>query len=447
MFDCSLSENSCASDLIIQFFVKSCLTSLTISAVDSGDLNIFLNAEPGAVQNFFRMNCYIGEKYFRKGRCLTMSALKFFTAIILSAAFIIGSFTATAQAADKKIYINLASRLMLLYDGDTKLAVYHLGVGKPSTPTPTGYYKINTKEINPSWIDPSDPEYEIPSGPDNPLGYRWMQIQGNYGIHGTNRPDSIGHYVSNGCIRMNERDVEALFDAVEVGTPVEIMYNRIVVEKSPEGDVVYYVYPDGYGIQEVTVADVTKWIEPYGVLAFESDEDIAKKIEAADGEPTFIGKPYNIEVNGELIQPTDARGIRYFAKAVLRDGITYLPVVPITKALRTKIAWNPKESTLESRFGKVVCYERKKQLYCNSDDAMVLFNIEGGLQTGDNGVKIFRYKSVTVTEPQPTDKPDKPSKPVDVDKPKTDDVDKPKTDDVDKPKSGQVDKPFEAAKS
>ena len=406
-----------------------------------------------------------------------MSALKFFTAIILSAAFILGSLTATAQAADKKIYINLASRLMLFYDGDTKLAVYHLGVGKPSTPTPTGYYKINTKEINPSWIDPSDPEYEIPSGPDNPLGYRWMQISGNYGIHGTNRPDSIGHYVSNGCIRMNERDVEELFDAVEVGTPVEIMYNRIVVEKSPEGDVVYYVYPDGYGVQEVTVADVTKWIEPYGVLAFESDEDIAKKIEVSDGEPTFIGKPFNVEINGELIQPTDSRDTRYFAKAVLRDGITYLPVVPITKALRTKIAWNPKESTLESRFGKVVCYEKKKQLYCNADDAMVLFNIEGGLQTGDNGVKIFRYKSVTVTEPQPTDKPDKPakpdkpSKPADVDKPKptdskTDDVDKPKptdskTDDVDEPKptdsktddvdkplpTDQVNKPFEAAKA
>ena len=405
-----------------------------------------------------------------------MSALKFFTAIILSAAFILGSLTVPAHAADKKIYINLASRLMLLYDGDTKLAVYHLGVGKPNTPTPTGYYKINTKEIDPPWIDPSDPEYEIPSGPDNPLGYRWMQISGNYGIHGTNRPDSIGHYVSNGCIRMNERDVEELFDAVEVGTPVEITYNRVVVEKSPEGDVVYYIYPDGYGVQEVTVADVIKWIEPFGVLAFESDADIAKKIELADGEPTFIGKPYNIEINGELIQPTDARGIRYFAKAVLRDGITYLPVVPITKALRTKLAWNPKESTLESRFGKVVCYEKKEQLYCNADDAMVLFNIEGGLQTGADGVKIFRFKSIPLsdtppiepqpTEPQPTKpqptkpqptkpqptKPDKPSKPSKSDKTKpdqtkSDDVDKTKSDDVDKLKSGTVDKPFEAAEA
>ena len=338
-----------------------------------------------------------------------MSALKFFMAIILSATFILGTLANPAQAADKKIYINLASRLMMFYDGDTKVAVYHLGVGKVTTPTPRGYYSIQEKLINPSWIDPSHPEYEIPSGEDNPLGYRWMGLFGNYGIHGTNRPESIGGYVSNGCIRMKEADVEKLFDAVEVGTPVEIIYNRVVVEKSPEDEVVYYVYPDGYGIQDLNVADVTKWIEPFGVLAFESDYNISQKIEASDGEPTFLGKPYNVEINGEVIQPTDEKGKRFFAKAVVREGIIYLPVVPITKALRMKLEWNPKESTLKSRFGKVVCYQKREQLYCNADDAMILFNIEGGLQTGDNGAKIFRFKSLPAPEPEKP-KPTKPAK-------------------------------------
>ncbi len=321
---------------------------------------------------------------------------------VIAIIFVLNSFAASAQA-EKKIIINSASRLMLFYDGDTRLAMYHLGLGKVSTPTPSGYYKISSKEINPPWIDPSDPEYEVPSGPDNPLGYRWMQFFGNYGIHGTNRPESIGGYVSNGCIRMNERDVEELFDAVEIGTPVEITYNRVVVEKSPEGDVVYYIYPDGYGIQDVKVADVTKWLEPFGVLPFESEYDISQKIEAADGEPTFIGKPYNVEINGEMIQPTDANNTRFFAKAVLRDGISYLPVVPIAKVLRIKLEWNKTNATLASRFGKVICYERKGQLYCNADDAPILFNMEGGLQTAD-GKKIFRFKSLPVTPP-PTEKP------------------------------------------
>ena len=336
---------------------------------------------------------------------------------VLAIIFMLSSVAATAQA-ERKIYINAASRLMMLYDGNTRLALYHLGLGKVSTPTPTGYYKITEKAINPSWIDPSDPEYEIPSGPDNPLGYRWMQIWGNYGIHGTNNPASIGGYVSNGCIRMNERDVEELFDAVEVGTPVEITYNRVVVEKTPEDDVAYYIYPDGYGMQDVGVADVTKWLEPFGVLPFESEYDISQKIEAADGEPTFIGKPYNVEVNDELIQPTDANNTRFYAKAVLRDGISYLPVVPIAKILRMKLEWNKTEASLKSKFGKVICYERKSQLYCNADDAMILFNIEGGLQTGADGRKIFRFKSTPQVAP-PIEKPknDKKRKKTTVEKP------------------------------
>ena len=373
-----------------------------------------------------------------------VNALKFFTAIIL----ILSSLAMPAHA-QKKILINAASRLMLFYDGDKKLAVYHLGLGKVSTPTPTGYYKITDKEINPSWIDPSDPEYEVPSGPDNPLGYRWMQFSGNYGIHGTNRPESIGGYVSNGCIRMNERDVEELFDAVEVGTPVEITYNRVVVEKSPDGDVVYYIYPDGYGMQDLTVADVTKWLEPFGVLAFESDYDISQKIEASDGEPTYIGKPFNVEINGQLTQPTDANNTRFFAKAVIRDGITYMPVVPIAKILRLKLEWNKSESSLKSRYGKVVCYEKKNQLYCNADDAPILFNMEGGLQTDKDGTKIFRFKSLpAVTTPTTPDKPK-------TDKPKVDipnrEVDAPFKNKADEPKPEEkpptVDEPKPEEKS
>ena len=349
--------------------------------------------------------------------------MKFFYGVL--AIIFMLSISASASA-EKKIYINAASRLMMLYDGNTRLALYHLGLGKVSTPTPTGYYKITEKAINPSWIDPSDPEFEIPSGPDNPLGYRWMQIQGNYGIHGTNRPESIGGYVSNGCIRMNERDVEELFDVVEVGTPVEITYNRVVVEKNSDDDVVYYIYPDGYGIQDVNVADVEKWLEPFGVLPFESEYNISQKIEAADGEPTFIGKPYNVEVNGELTQPTDANNTRFYAKAVLRDGISYLPVVPIAKILRMKLEWNKTEASLKSKFGKVICYERRGQLYCNADDAMILFNIEGGLQTGADTRKIFRFKSVVQTAPP---------------------VELPKEDKKRKKTKNTVEKPFEEPKT
>ena len=151
-----------------------------------------------------------------------------------------------AAIDSRKISINLAARSLAVYEGQKRIRLYPIGPGKASTPTPVGYFKVESKDLNPTWTDPTDPEYSIPSGESNPLGYRWMEVQGNYGIHGTNKPESIGHYVSNGCIRMNEKDVEDVFDLVKVGTPIEITYNRIVVEKTDDNQVAYYIYPDGF---------------------------------------------------------------------------------------------------------------------------------------------------------------------------------------------------------
>ena len=347
--------------------------------------------------------------------------LKKFAALTLSLGLLMG---ASASAADndkpvRKIVINSASRLLSLYDGNDKIGIYPLGLGKPSTPTPVGYYKINTKEIDPPWIDPSNPEFEVPSGESNPLGYRWMQIKGNYGIHGTNRPDSIGYYVSNGCVRMREADVEALFELVEIGTPVEITYNRVVVEKTADDNIAYYIYPDGYGWQPIDAAYVNQWLSPYGVAAFESDEDIQQKISDSNGEPTYIGKAYPIEINGKRLERWEQNGRTFDSKAVVRSGITYLPAVPIAMAVRTKLEWRAGAATLKTAYGEVVGFEKKKQIYMNADDAIVLFNLDGGLQS-----KVFKLQTVKQVplEEEPIDpKKDKKSKDKKSDDKKVDD--------------------------
>ncbi|BAF58276.1 MAG: L,D-transpeptidase family protein [Pelotomaculum sp.] len=108
------------------------------------------------------------------------------------------------------ILINLATRQLSYFEGSRLMNTYPVGVGKPSTPTPTGKYSIIEKIMNPGGV----------------LGTRWMGLSipgGRYGIHGTNNPSSIGGYVSNGCIRMFNEDVEELFAKVEIGTPVEII--------------------------------------------------------------------------------------------------------------------------------------------------------------------------------------------------------------------------------
>ena len=363
---------------------------------------------------------------------------------VLSVAMIFSASSAEA-ATEKRIAINSASRLMTYYENGVKKAVYPLGLGKTYTPTPVGYFKILEKVINPTWIDPSDPEYMVSSGPANPLGYRWMQIRGNYGIHGTNRPDSIGGYVSNGCVRMLEADVEKLFDAVDVGTPVDITYNRVVVEKIDDGNVIYYIYPDGYGWQNIDVAYVNRWLEPYGVAPFETDSNIEEKIKLSDGQPTTIGKPYNIEVNGKRVDSITVNGKNFLAKAVIRDNINYLPVVPLAMALRTKLEWREGAATLKTKYGTVTGFESKNQIYCNADDAIILLNIDGGLQNisdKPSDGKIFKF----YTANNPLDKPAAPVEKV-KDKPlqekiKTDEIkpDNKKSDEIKSDKKDKKDK-------
>ncbi|MCM3428918.1 L,D-transpeptidase family protein [Brevibacillus invocatus] len=89
------------------------------------------------------------------------------------------------------------------------LKTFSVAVGDPSTPTPVGEYRIIYKGEN--W------------GPS--FGPRWLGLNvpwGVYGIHGTNKPHSIGQHLSHGCIRMYNKDVTELYGVVPLGTKVSI---------------------------------------------------------------------------------------------------------------------------------------------------------------------------------------------------------------------------------
>ncbi|MBO8138104.1 MAG: L,D-transpeptidase family protein [Desulfotomaculum sp.] len=111
--------------------------------------------------------------------------------------------------ASKFIIVNTTTKKISLYQGRKIVKTYPIAVGKSTTPTPTGQYKIVTKILHPGGA----------------LGTRWMGLSipnGHYGIHGTNKPSSIGKTVSNGCIRMYNEDIEELFPMVNIGTPVVV---------------------------------------------------------------------------------------------------------------------------------------------------------------------------------------------------------------------------------
>jgi lipoprotein-anchoring transpeptidase ErfK/SrfK len=65
----------------------------------------------------------------------------------------------------------------------------------------------------------------IPGGaPNNPMVAAAMTLSGGeYAIHGTNKPESIGKFASYGCIRMLNRDITDLFERVDVGTQVVVL--------------------------------------------------------------------------------------------------------------------------------------------------------------------------------------------------------------------------------
>lgn len=225
------------------------------------------------------------------------------------------------------VLVNIPARSLRVYDNDRTVAIYPVGVGKINTPTPQGYFKVVEKIVNPTWTDPANTSNSIPSGPNNPLGYRWIGIGGNYGIHGTNKPDSVGHYVSNGCIRMVEANVEKVFDMVDVGTEVQLVYNRLVIDKAQDGRVAYYIYPDGYNIQNLSVDFVKKGLAGYGIADFVTNDAIQNAINASNGQPNYVASPVNIIYNNAKLP----------YKAVNYQNLLYVPVNNLAKTLNTNV--------------------------------------------------------------------------------------------------------------
>ena len=112
----------------------------------------------------------------------------------------------------------------LYYVLDAQRALrFPVGVGR-SGKTWTGTARVEGKFVRPAWQAP--PELGggpvIPGGTvNNPMGEAALTLRGGeYAIHGTNRPESIGGFVSSGCIRMHNRDIVELYRLVAVGTPV-----------------------------------------------------------------------------------------------------------------------------------------------------------------------------------------------------------------------------------
>ncbi len=141
----------------------------------------------------------------------------------LAAILVLAAADACAEERTR-IVVSIPDRKLVLLRGTRVMKVYDVAVGKPSTPSPTGEFRIANRIPNPTWYGPGK---VVAPGKANPLGTRWLGLGfRGYGIHGTNLPGSIGKAASHGCIRMRRHDIEELFQLVDVGTTVELDAER-----------------------------------------------------------------------------------------------------------------------------------------------------------------------------------------------------------------------------
>ena len=133
-----------------------------------------------------------------------------------------------ARYSPGTIVVKTSQRRLYYVLGNGRAVSYRVGVGKRGKRW-TGRTMISGKHLKPDWSPPADVKRDIPRLPRvirggsrrNPMGAAALTLSGGqYAIHGTNRPGSVGRFVSYGCIRMYNRDILDLYRRVGVGTTV-----------------------------------------------------------------------------------------------------------------------------------------------------------------------------------------------------------------------------------
>jgi len=131
---------------------------------------------------------------------------------------------AANSAPVRRIVVSIPDRKLALLENGRLIKLYSVAVGAPESPSPSGEFQIVRRLENPTYFHPG---VVIAPGPANPIGTRWigLNVKG-FGIHGTNRPASVGKNASHGCVRLRNRDMEDLFARVRVGDRVSLLAER-----------------------------------------------------------------------------------------------------------------------------------------------------------------------------------------------------------------------------
>jgi len=125
---------------------------------------------------------------------------------------------------DNRIGVEREARQLTVYRGMSDEVLFQAPVanGAPATPTPLGNFFVDIvlKVNNPKG---AYGPYQVSVAGFSDVLQSFGGGPGQIAIHGTNHPELIGQFVSNGCVRLTNDDITRLIDLAPVGTPVQIV--------------------------------------------------------------------------------------------------------------------------------------------------------------------------------------------------------------------------------
>ncbi len=246
-----------------------------------------------------------------------------------------GALPPVADPNGFEIIINLPEMKLYLYRYGLPFKEYPIGIGNVVSPSRLGRTEIINRVAHPTYYPPdwySRGLSPIPPGPDNPVGTRWLGLGWpGYGIHGTNRPESIGTAASAGCIRMYNEDVEELAEYVSIGTPVTFIYETITAWVDPITRRPYMkVVPDLYQLGTNTVENAQRVFAEQGLHVPDLDmAALEMLLNEASGQPQPI--PLRLAVSLNDLDLADAG-----YKLGTRDLVSLLA---LSNALGEELPW------------------------------------------------------------------------------------------------------------
>ncbi|NDO80887.1 murein L,D-transpeptidase [Citrobacter sp. NCU1] len=192
------------------------------------------------------------------------------------------------DAPREGIIVNLAELRLYYYPpGESLVQVFPIGIGLQGLETPVMETRVGQKIPNPTWTPTPGIRKRslergitlppvVPAGPNNPLGRYALRLahgHGEYLIHGTSAPDSVGLRVSSGCIRMNAPDIKALFAQVRTGTPVKVINEPVKFSVEPNG-MRYVEVHRPLSPEEEQNVQTMPYVLPAGFSQFKADKNV-----------------------------------------------------------------------------------------------------------------------------------------------------------------------------